>query len=118
MGEAAGEMPDYESLQENTVAAFGDLDASPTKAWVVSHRDEDPQAFDYAVGRRRRFELYDLSRDPHCLQNLAEDPAFAADRERLDQRLRRELRETGDPRVSDEVVFEAPPFTDPNERRR
>ncbi|MGI9469206.1 MAG: sulfatase family protein, partial [Rubripirellula sp.] len=35
-------MPDYETLRENTFAAFGDLDASPTKAWVITHRDESP----------------------------------------------------------------------------
>ncbi|MEO1525821.1 MAG: sulfatase [Planctomycetota bacterium] len=112
MGSPQAPMPPFERLRENTFAAFGDLDASPTKAWVVEHRDEDPASFEYAVGRRPRFELYEIKTDPHCVSNLAESPKHADTRQQLEERLMRELRETGDPRVSEDVVFERSPFTD------
>lgn len=116
-GAPDGAMPSYELLRENTFAAFGDLDASPTKAWVVTHRDDDPDSFRYAVGRAPKFELYDIKSDPDCIDNLAEHSSMAAVREKLNKRLMTELQETGDPRVSDDVVFEKPPYTDDASRR-
>ncbi|MEM9588670.1 MAG: sulfatase [Planctomycetota bacterium] len=107
-----GEMPGRQLLTENTFSAFGDLDASPTKAWIVTHRKEDPESFDYAVGKRPKIELYDVQSDPHCLENLAGQTQAAEIESRLTERLLTYLRSTGDPRVSDNVVFESPPFTD------
>lgn len=112
MGNPDGPMPPFEKLRENTFSAFGDLDASPTKAWVVQHRKADPASFQYAVGRRPKYELYDIEADPHCMKNLADSPDHAAIRKQLEDQLMRELRETGDPRVSEEIVFEQSPFTD------
>ena len=109
---AKGEIPKYEVLRENTFGAFADLDASPTKAWVVTHRDEDEASFDFAFGQRPRFELYDIKSDPHCMHNLADDSAHRDDREAIHNRLMNELKQTGDPRVSDDVIFERSPFTD------
>jgi len=117
-GAPVGPMPNLEALRENTFSAFGDLDASPTKAWVIMHREEDPQSFQYAVGRLPKYELYDIQADPHCLKNLAEETSSQDVRENLHQRLMKELKETGDPRVSDNIVFEKPPFTDEFARRR
>lgn len=109
-------MPDYETLRENTFAAFGDLDASPTKAWVITHREEAPEFFEYAVGRAPEFELYDLKKDPHCIKNLVELKSANQIRENLHRRLTSELEMTGDPRVWAKVPFEFPPFTDPFQR--
>jgi len=111
-------MPDYETLRENTFAAFGDLDASPTKAWVVTHRTESPEFFEYAVGRPPKFELYDVQKDPHCLSNLALEDSANDVRSKLHERLMDELTRTGDPRVSATVIFEAPPFTDSLQTKR
>lgn len=109
-------MPDYLSLQENTFAAFGDLDASPTKAWIVTRRDEAPEYFNYAVGRRPRKELYDLTADPHCMDNLAELESSAELQRSLHDRLMEEMKRTGDPRLENPVPFEMPPFTDAFQR--
>jgi arylsulfatase A-like enzyme len=105
-------MPTYETLRENTFGAFGDLDASPTKAWVIEHRQQDPASFEYAFGRRPMYELYDLQADPHCIDNLALRVDHTATRDRLHARLISELKRTGDPRVGQDVVFERSPFTD------
>ncbi|TWU42694.1 sulfatase family protein [Novipirellula artificiosorum] len=111
-GQPEGELPDFAKLRENTFAGFGDMDASPTKAWIVTHREDQPGMFEFAMGRRPRFELFDLQNDPHCMNNLADHPEHRATRDQLDERLMEELRRTGDPRVRDEVVFESSPFTD------
>ena len=109
-------LPTYEQLRENTFAAFADMDASPTKAWIFTHRD-DPgmdRYFDFAFARRPAEELYDLGKDPHGMHNVADDPDHAAVRRRLSERLMSILRETGDPRViGDGTTFDEPPYAGP-----
>lgn len=120
-GEPEGPLPFYEQLREETFAAYGDWDASPTKAWLLTHADEPglQKYVDYAVGRRPEWELYDLSSDPHCLSNVAGDAKYVDVREQLTERLMGELQSTGDPRVTaDPVPFEHAPFTDPPPPRR
>lgn len=123
-GAPAGPLPAFEELRENTFSAYGDLDASPTKAWLLTHEGDEGMAdlVDYAVGRRPEWELYDLQVDPDCLTNVADDSAYADSRELLASQLMDELRATGDPRVTeDPVPFEHPPFTDlpaPRQRNR
>jgi uncharacterized sulfatase len=113
MGEPEGPMPSYEELREDTFAAFGDLDASPSKAWVVTHRN-DPgmeRFFQIAFGRRPAEELYDLRKDPHQMENVAGEEAYAEAQQALESRLLKVLRETGDPRVTgDGATFDLPPF--------
>ncbi|SRR6056297_151793 len=111
------EVPEYEALRENTFAAYPDMDASPTKAFVVTQRDRYPEAFDAAVGLRPRIEMYDVAADPHCMNNLAQDDAVAEIRQSLHQRLMDELRTTGDDRVTDDPKWEHPPYTDPAGKR-
>jgi uncharacterized sulfatase len=116
-----GPLPSYESLREDTFAAYGDWDASPTKAWLLTHEDEPgmAQLVEYSVGRRPEWELYDVRRDPHSLRNLADDTKYADVRERLAELLLDELTATGDPRVTEEPVpFEQSPFTDAVVKRK
>lgn len=93
--------PSYEKIEEDTYVTYPDMDASPTKAWVVKHRNE-PQWQKYweiAFAKRPLEELYDLRKDPHYLNNVAQDPAYAKERENLSTRLMNTLKATGDPRV-------------------
>lgn len=121
-GKPAGEMPGFRQLQENTFAAYADLDASPTKAYILSrHKDPAMKPFvDFAVGRRPKEELYDLSKDPHQIANVAASDSYAKVKSELRNRLMTILRETGDPRITESPVrFENEPFTSPvNPRRR
>ncbi|HVR36353.1 MAG TPA: sulfatase, partial [Methylomirabilota bacterium] len=110
--------PTVAELTEDTRATLPDEDSGPTKAWLVTHRD-DPRwrpYFERAYGKRPREELYDLARDPHQMRNVAADPDYAAVRARLEERLLGELRGTGDPRmVDDGRFFENPPLAGPPE---
>jgi uncharacterized sulfatase len=120
-GLPAGALPGFEQLEQNTFNAFGDLDASPTKAWIVVHKD-DPGVdlfFDFAFGRRPAEELFDLAKDPHQTKNLASDAKYQAVKKKLSDRLARVLKENGDPRViGDGTTFDKPPFSDSPQRRK
>ena len=111
--------PPYEELCEDTWVAYADMDGSPSKAWMVHHRAEpEVQAlFEMGFGKFPAEELYDLERDPHYLDNVAADPAYAAAREQLSSRLMAVLREQRDPRVTEpDCRFERSPYTDPHDR--
>jgi uncharacterized sulfatase len=122
MGHAMGhglpeaQWPSFDKLANNTFAAFGDMDASPTKAWIIKHRD-DPQwrpYFQIAFGKRPAEELYDLAKDPHQVNNVAEDPNYQTQRRQLRERLLNILRQNGDPRVTEDPPrFEKPPYAGP-----
>ncbi len=108
-----GPMPDYVALRENTFAAFGDMDASPTKAWIATHRDDQgmDRFIQYAFGARPAEELYDRRADPDQLNNLADDAAYRQVKKKLSDQLLGILEESGDPRVTgDGMTFEKPPF--------
>ena len=107
--------PAAADLEHDTFVAFADMDASPTRAWLVAQRN-DPKwqwHYNYAFGKRPREELYDLAKDPDQIDNVAANPAYAAAKKQLAQQLMRILTEAGDPRVTgDGKTFERPPFTD------
>lgn len=113
-GRDSQSMPAYEALRENTFAAYGDLDASPTKGWIATQREKEGMLpfFEFAFGLRPEEELYDVVRDPDHLQNLAANPDFASQRRDLQTQLFNELAATGDPRVLEASPrYEHSPFS-------
>ena len=110
------DMPSVAALEHDTFVAFADMDASPTKAWLVhQYGGEDWEwHYNYAFGKRPAEELYDLHKDPDEILNCADDPAYAAPKRELATRLLRILTDAKDPRVvADPVPFEYPPFAGP-----
>lgn len=108
--------PAAEELTNSTYVAFADMDASPSKAWLIEHRHETTWRwhYDYAFAKRPGEELYDLRKDPHQTKNVAADPAFAQVKAELAQRLLKQLQDAEDPRViGDGLTFERPPFSAP-----
>jgi len=108
--------PAFETLEKNTFIAFADLDASPTKAWMVANRKGPQWQMHWRLGFEKRpaEELYDLRKDPDYLQNVAANPAYAETREMLSERLMNVLKTTNDPRLQgDGLTFERPPFVRP-----
>jgi len=80
---------------------YGDIDDSPSKTYMMEHRDEAAvkSLFDLAFAKRSAEELYDLGKDPHQLRNVAADPAYAETKKKLESSLLAELKATGDPRL-------------------
>lgn len=118
---AHGNVPDWDKLANETFVCFSDLDASPTKAWMIQNRDHTDHAHQYEIGfgKRPEHELYVLADDPDQIDNRAGDAELADIEKELHDRLMAELKKTEDPRVTeDPVPFEHSPFTDKYERPR
>ena len=80
---------------------YGEMDPSPTKAWMIHHREDldvEP-LYQLAFGKRPREELYDLRHDPDYMYNRAADEAYERVRLGLEARLLAVLREQADPRL-------------------
>jgi len=108
------DMPTAAALERDTFVAFADMDASPTKAWLVhQYGGEDWEwQYNYAFGKRPAEELYDLHKDPDEILNVADEPAYAKQKAELSARLLKILIEAKDPRVvGDGKTFDRPPFT-------
>ena len=105
--------PPYERLRDSTFVAYSDLDASPTKAWMIHHRAEEAvrTAFDLGFGLRPREELYDLRVDADQMDNVASDRGYEEMRAVLEEKLMGVLREENDPRVVESPPrFEREPY--------
>ncbi len=108
--------PDYDQLVSDTLIVYADMDASPTKAWMIHHRDERDVVplLDLAFGKRPREELYDLKSDPDHMHNAADDPAHADIRQAMEERLLSFLRDHNDPRLTEQPCrYELEPYAGP-----
>ena len=56
--------------------------------------------FDLAVAKRPLEELFDIQKDPYCLNNLSDLPEFQPILTELRESLTTRLKETKDPRVT------------------
>ena len=75
-----------------------DTDDSPTKTLVTAMGESDPY-WRHAFGKRPADELFDLSKDPDCVTNLAGHPDFAAKLSQLRDKMMAELKRQEDPRA-------------------
>ena len=81
---------------------YMDIDASPTKEYIVDHKD-DPDMGIYwqlSCGLRPADELYDLRLDPYQMHNVADRTEYAGTLKRLKSQLFKELEATEDPRLT------------------
>ncbi|HVX60963.1 MAG TPA: sulfatase [Pirellulales bacterium] len=95
------------------VGPCGDVDNSPTKAFILAHADEPgiKPFYNLSFAKRPGEELYDLRSDPQQLVNVADRPAYAAAKRDLRQRVVRWMRETDDPRLDpDDDRFDKYPY--------
>ena len=108
---ASDAMPDTRTL-ENTRTAFADIDASPTKTWLIHNRFQQGLETVLREGweKRPEEELYILADDPHQIRNVAADPAKAETLAKLRDQLMAELKANEDPRLTD--AFDRPPYFD------
>ena len=104
-------VPGQNQLENDTFIAFPDMDAGPTKAWLVANKEAARKYYDFAFAKRPGEELFDLKKDPDQVVNVAGDPVYAEKKAELEKMLMVELKRTEDPRVmGDGMKFEKPPF--------
>ena len=80
---------------------YGEIDSSPTKTFMMEHRDKAgvDHLSELAFGTRPENELYDLRIEPGQLSNIAAQPSAAKQAIKMRERLMRHLAATGDPRA-------------------
>lgn len=85
----------------NPETGFTNTDSSPTKSLILAqHENAEDTYFSLAFGKRPEEELYDITADRACMENLADAPEHRAVKERLRTNLEEYLRETKDPRIA------------------
>jgi arylsulfatase A-like enzyme len=81
---------------------YMDIDASPTKEYIVDHKDDlDMEIYwQLSCGLRPADELYDLRLDSYQIHNVADRTEYAGTLKRLKSQLFKELEATEDPRLT------------------
>ena len=91
--------------------AFTDVDDSPSKSYIIeNHADNKIRYyFNLAYGKRPEFELYDVVKDPNCLNNLYGRKEYTAIGQEMKSELMKELEKSKDPRIvgSDKDVLDS-----------
>jgi N-sulfoglucosamine sulfohydrolase len=92
--------------------AYRDIDSAPSLQILVQNAEREPASgyLQLAVAKRPADELYDIRRDPGCVENLAADSNHESTLARLRQTLFSYLKQTGDPRMGrDPDIFDSYP---------
>jgi len=84
------------------VGPFGDIDGGPSKDLLLERRNDPATTrfFELATAKRPAEELYDLKKDPDQLRNVAGQREYESDRKQLKSTLEKWMRDTHDPRIS------------------
>jgi arylsulfatase A-like enzyme len=75
-----------------------DTDHSPTKS-LIDKLGEADRFWQMSFGKRPEVELFDLTKDPDCIHNLADEEAHKGKATAMRKKLFDELKKQGDPRV-------------------
>jgi arylsulfatase A-like enzyme len=97
----------------NPETGYLNTDGSPTKTAILTagrQNRADPY-WALSFGKRPAEELYDLAKDPDCVNNLAAAPAQQTRRAAMEAQLLAELKQQGDPRMEGQgAVFDNYPY--------
>ena len=88
---------------------YADCDGGPTKDYIIENKDKDAAhalAYRLSFAKRPAEELYDLSKDPHQVNNVADQEEYREILDALRNKLQQRLEELNDPRVQDPVTAE------------
>ncbi len=89
---------------------YEDIDDSPTKTMMIKEKQLWPGLFTIGFEKRKGEELYDITNDPYCLNDLASSSALQSVKEKLKRELDNDLKKQGDPRVmGDGDIFDSYP---------
>lgn len=85
----------------NPETGYLNTDGSPTKTQILQGRAhaETRHFWTASFGKRPQEELYDISRDRECVDNLVLHPEYQGMKAALKEQLFRELKAQGDPRM-------------------
>jgi arylsulfatase A-like enzyme len=98
----------------NPETGYPNCDAGATKSLVLDLRrnGKNTSSWKFCFGKRPSEELYDLSKDPDCLTNLASEPTNQPRLTKLREQMESELKEQEDPRMFGKgAEFDKIPYT-------
>ena len=101
----------------NPETGYLNTDGSPTKTEILNlnRTGENAEYWNLAFGKRPAEELYDIDKDPECLNNLALDQNFSQIKTKLKEQLMNDLKKQGDPRaLGNGNVFDQYPYAGEN----
>jgi N-sulfoglucosamine sulfohydrolase len=103
----------------NPETGYLNCDGGATKTAILQARRSGTVKLHWqlAFGKRPAEELYDMSKDPDCITNLANDPKYRATMGKLRQQMERELKAQGDPRMFGKgYLFDRYPYANTEQR--
>jgi len=86
----------------NPELGYLDCDGSPTKTYILNLRREGKDTYYWKLSFGKRTvneELYDLTVDPDCLNNLAQDEKYGKLKREMKSKMENWLKEQKDPRM-------------------
>ena len=86
---------------------YDDIDNCPTLAHLLE--TEQQKYIELFGGKRPKIELFDVKKDPSCINNLADDPKFMDIRNSMEKNLVDYLKKTNDPRLENDPSFDEYP---------
>jgi len=99
-----------EKTNEKTMEGYEDIDASPTKKHMIKEQATYPDLFKLGFAKRNAEQLYDIIKDPYCLNDLSADKRMGKVKNKLKVLLESTLKAQQDPRMlGNGDVFEGYP---------
>jgi len=101
--------PDFKASHQGT---FGDIDAGPTKKYMMDHKDDESVRDLYKISFEKlpAEELYNIKIDPAQMVNLTDNPENVEVKKKLIKMLDQELYKSGDPRSKGLSPWDNYPF--------
>jgi hypothetical protein len=99
----------------NPETGYLDCDGSPSKSLILTlHRTGISKNYwDLSFGIRNSDELYDIGKDPACINNLASNAGYSSHMQKLMNLMFDELRAQEDPRITGNGdIFDKYPYAD------
>ncbi|MEO0338276.1 MAG: sulfatase-like hydrolase/transferase [Bacteroidota bacterium] len=88
-----------------------DVDGGPTKSYMMDHQQKEQDLYNKTFAKRPSYELYHIPSDPYQLKNLADNPKYQNQLERMKKDLVDYLTKRNDPRMlQDEDPFRHNPY--------
>jgi uncharacterized sulfatase len=79
---------------------YEDIDDSPTKSYMVQNKALIASLFQMSFEKRNAFELYNIKKDPYCMNDISGNADVSIVLDKLKQALHAKLKEQSDPRMT------------------
>ncbi len=99
----------------NPETGYMDCDGSPSKSYILNERRSKGKSkfWDLNFGKVAGEQLFRISTDKECMENLAENPLYAAVRGKLIKQMTQKLKKDGDPRMFGKGdIFDTYPYSE------